>query len=148
MLGIETDEFNFQVVKKTEGLTFINDSRAINLNRLWFSLERLDEVKNVILIIGNDIEDFSVIRKLVEKKVNIIISWGSPNDKLNSQLGKLVSMIIVEESLESCIKLGTQLIQKGETLLFSPGCDNSYGTWQDRGETFNYLLNKIYAEKF
>lgn len=148
MLGIESDDFNFQVVKKTEGLTFINDSRAINLNRLWFSLERLGETKNVILIIGDEVNNFSVIKKLVEKKVSIIINWGKPNDKLTTELGKLVSMIVVEDSLESCIKLGTQLIKPGEILLFSPGCGSSYGTWQDIGETFNYLLNKIYAKEF
>jgi len=93
-------EHRLESVGKISGISFINDSKATNVNSTWYALESME--KPTILILGgmDKGNDYSLIRDLVKEKVKAIVCMGVDNRKIEEAFQHDVPLMVNTASAE------------------------------------------------
>jgi UDP-N-acetylmuramoylalanine--D-glutamate ligase len=132
-------------VREIDGVRYVNDSKATNVNAVWFALESFSEP--VVLIAGGRDKgnDYSSLKPLVSSRVRAIISIGEAAERIDAELGPSVSDSVVAESLEDAIKLAHLLAKPGDVVLLSPACASfdMFSSYEDRGDQFKHLVSTL-----
>lgn len=134
-----------EYVSSVHGITFINDSKATNVNSTWYALEHYD--RKIIWIAGgvDKGNDYELLKPLVKQKVKAIVCLGLDNSKIHSEFADSVDLIIDTESAEEAVVNAYQLAKKGEIVLLSPACASFdlFDSFEDRGDQFKEAVNKL-----
>mgnify|MGYP001260942153 FL=1 len=134
-----------EYVSSVHGITFINDSKATNVNSTWYALEHYD--RKIIWIAGgvDKGNDYELLKPLVKQKVKAIVCLGLDNSKIHREFGDSVDLIIDTESAEEAVANAYQLAKKGEIVLLSPACASFdlFDSFEDRGDQFKEAVNKL-----
>ncbi len=139
-------EHRMQSVREWNGIEFINDSKATNIESTYFSLELLEAPTTWIIGTTDMVTDYSTVNKFTKYKVVNLIVIGKESDAaIRKELVHLVDCYIRMESLEDAVLASTKLSKKGTKVLFSPACSSfdSYGDYLERGEHFTKLVNEL-----
>ncbi len=127
------------------GISFINDSKATNINSTWYALESVE--KPIIWIAGgiDKGNDYNFIKTLVKEKVKAIVCLGVDNKKLHDEFGDDVELIVDTKSASEAVQAAYQIAQKGETVLLSPACASFdlFENYEDRGNQFKKAVNNL-----
>lgn len=127
------------------GVEWINDSKATDLDSTYYSLELME--KPVIWIAGSsDIEmDYSVLDKLVKYKVKKIICFGGYETNLKYSFANMVDGYAHKSTLEEAVATAAAWSENDDVVLFSPASSsfNLYDNYQFRGEHFRNLVEKM-----
>lgn len=130
------------------GVNFINDSKATNVNSTWYALESM--TAPTILILGGKDKgnDYSEILPLVRDKVRGIVAMGKDNKKILEFFGSVVPMADTH-SLDDAMSACLQMAHPGYTVLLSPCCASFdlFSSYEDRGEKFKAAVAKIINSK-
>jgi UDP-N-acetylmuramoylalanine--D-glutamate ligase len=138
-------EHRLEFVAKVHGITFINDSKATNVNSTWFALESMD-VPTVWIVGGVDKgNDYSELLDLVKEKVKAIICLGNENKKIIDTFTGVVETIVEAGSAMEAVSLGYRLAKKDETVLLSPACASFdlFENYEDRGDQFKACVRAL-----
>jgi len=131
-------EHRLEFVDKINDVTYINDSKATNVNSTWYALDSMTEP--VIWIAGGTDKgnDYSSLHSIVKEKVKALICLGADNSKLLSEFNGLVPIIKDTHSMEEAITAAKSIAQKGETVLLSPACASFdlFKNYEHRGRMF------------
>ncbi|NOY48948.1 MAG: UDP-N-acetylmuramoyl-L-alanine--D-glutamate ligase [Chlorobi bacterium] len=134
-----------EYVSSVHGITFINDSKATNVNSTWYALEHYN--KPIVWIAGgvDKGNEYESIKELVKQKVKAIICLGLDNSKLHEEFGGCVDLIIDTESAMDAVVTAYQLAKKGEIVLLSPACASFdlFESFEDRGNQFKAAVNAL-----
>lgn len=127
------------------GITFINDSKATNINSTWYALESM--TSNVILILGgvDKGNDYSMLRDLVREKVKAIVCLGKDNKKIHEAFEEDVEVVVNSSSAREAVELSFHLAKKGDTVLLSPACASFdlFKNYEDRGNQFKAAVRDL-----
>lgn len=131
------------------GVEFINDSKATNVDAVFYALNSFE--KGIILIIGgvDKGNDYSVLDDLVRKRVKGIVCLGTDNEKLIAHFGPKISTIISTNSLKEAVETSAKWAIEGDTILLSPACASFdlFKNYEDRGKQFKETVkNFIHAQ--
>lgn len=131
-------EHRLEPCGKWNGIEFINDSKATNVDAVYYALNSFKE--GIILIIGgvDKGNDYSVLDPLVKDKVKGIVCLGTDNKKLVEHFRDKVPHIIDTQSLKEAVETSTQWAKAGDTILLSPACASFdlFKNYEDRGKQF------------
>ena len=145
LADFEAVENRLEFVRTVEGVTYINDSKATNVNATWYALESM--TTPTILILGgvDKGNDYSEIEEFVKKKVKAIVCLGVDNTKLHNFFDGKVPIITDARSMPECVDWCHRLSQSGDTVLLSPCCASFdlFKNMEDRGHQFKELVGKI-----
>ena len=126
-----------ELVGVVKDITYINDSKATNVDALKTALTAID--KNIILIAGGiwKKDSFRKIRNIVKKKVKMCFLIGKHANVIKAQL-KGVCEIQKVAGLSSAVKEASKIAIQGDTVLLSPGCSSfdMFADYRERGEVF------------
>ena len=123
--NFEGVEHRVEFVADINGVRWINDSKATNVNSCWYALESMpSQGRNVVLILGGKDKgnDYSEIEPLVLKKVKAIVCMGKDNSKLLEFFGGKVDTIVDTHSLQEAVDSSASIARNGDTVLLSPCC--------------------------
>lgn len=106
-------------VTEIDGVKFINDSEATNLNATYYALESMKQP--TIWIVGgvDKGNDYTEIEDLVKKKVKAIVCLGIDNQKNYRLFQDKTELIYSTSSMEEAVKVSKSLAEKGNTVLLS-----------------------------
>lgn len=138
-------EHRLEFVAKVNGIEFINDSKATNINSTWFALESM-ESPTVWIVGGVDKgNDYSELRNLVREKVKAIICLGTDNQKIVDAFSGDVETIVEAKSAMEAVAYGYRLAKKDETVLLSPACASFdlFENYEDRGNQFKNAVRAL-----
>jgi UDP-N-acetylmuramoylalanine--D-glutamate ligase len=138
-------EHRLEFVAKVHGITFINDSKATNVNSTWFALESMD-APTVWIVGGVDKgNDYTELLDLVKEKVKAIICLGTENKKIIDTFTGVVETIVEAGSAMEAVSLGYRLAKKDETVLLSPACASFdlFENYEDRGDQFKACVRAL-----
>jgi len=138
-------EHRLEFVAKVHGITFINDSKATNVNSTWFALESMD-APTVWIVGGVDKgNDYTELLDLVKDKVKAIICLGTENKKIIETFTGVVDTIVEAGSAMEAVSLGYRLAKKDETVLLSPACASFdlFENYEDRGDQFKSCVRAL-----
>ncbi|WP_092348128.1 UDP-N-acetylmuramoyl-L-alanine--D-glutamate ligase [Candidatus Chrysopegis kryptomonas] len=133
-----------EFVREINGVKFINDSKATNVNSLWYALESFDEP--IILIAGGRDKgnDYSKVYDLVRRKVKLILAIGESREKVYNEFKNLTRVIKVD-SMEEAVRRAYEEARPGDVVLLSPACASfdMFEDFEHRGEVFKKLVNQL-----
>lgn len=138
-------EHRLEFVAKVNGIEFINDSKATNINSTWFALESMEN-PTVWIVGGVDKgNDYSELTELVKEKVKAIICLGVNNQKIIESFSGIVDTIVEAKSAMEAVSYGYQLARKEETVLLSPACASFdlFENYEDRGNQFKQAVRRL-----
>lgn len=140
-------EHRYEHVTEVGGVEFVNDSKATNVDSLWWALETAE--RPVVLIAGGRDKggDFRKVLALVERKVKAVVAIGEATEKLRSTFSGRVDFRTAGD-LEEAARMALGLASPGDTVLLSPGCA-SYDMFRDfehRGRVFKSISMTLKRE--
>lgn len=131
-------EHRLEKVTEKDGVLWINDSKATNVDACHVALEAMS--RPVVLIVGgkdkgNDYED---IKPLVREKCRALVFLGADNAKLHAAFDGMGIDIADTHSMKDCVAECRRLAKKGDVVLLSPCCASFdlFRNMEDRGEQF------------
>ena len=127
------------------GIEFINDSKATNINAAWYALESMQN-PTVWIVGGVDKgNDYTELEALVKSKVKAIVCLGQDNAKIKEAFAGLVEQIIETNSADDAVLAAYQLAYKDETVLLSPACASFdlFKNYEDRGNQFKQAVRRL-----
>ncbi|MDR2127286.1 MAG: UDP-N-acetylmuramoyl-L-alanine--D-glutamate ligase [Prevotellaceae bacterium] len=138
-------EHRLEFVLSIGGIKFINDSKATNVNSVWYAL---DSIKgNIVWIAGGTDKgnDYNEIMDLVKEKVRAIVCLGIDNSKIVSFFKDAVPIIIETYSAKDAVEKSYELACSGDTVLLSPACASFdlFENYEDRGEQFKKYVRNL-----
>ena len=143
--GFEGLEHRLEFVATVRGVEFINDSKATNVNSVWFALESMK--KPVVLILGGQDKgnDYNEIMELVKEKVSAIVCMGVDNSPIHAAFDDVVETIVDTQSAEGAVKAAYRLAQGGDVVLLSPACASFdlFKNYEDRGVQFKQAVKNL-----
>jgi UDP-N-acetylmuramoylalanine--D-glutamate ligase len=131
-------EHRLEDVAEIDGVKFINDSKATNVNAAYYALESM---KNPTIWIVGGVDkgnDYTEIEELVKRKVKAIVCLGLDNDKIINFFQGKKDLIYSTSSMEEAVKVSKSIAEKGDTVLLSPCCASFdlFDNYEDRGNQF------------
>ena len=150
-LGLKTfvnDDHRMQPVADLDGVNWINDSKATNVDSTRYALMAIPD--NIIWIVGgvDKGNDYESLLGLVKERVKHIIALGTDNSKIEAAFGQIASVSSVS-SMEAAIALAREISQDGDTVLLSPACASFdlFKNYMDRGEQFIAQVTQLMNTK-
>jgi UDP-N-acetylmuramoylalanine--D-glutamate ligase len=144
-ISFEGLEHRLEFVASVRGVDFINDSKATNVNSVWFALESM--TKPTILILGGQDKgnDYSEIAALVKEKVRAIVCLGIDNTPIHAAFGAIIENIVDTGSAKEAVKAAYALADKGDIVLLSPACASFdlFKNYEDRGRQFKEAVHEL-----
>lgn len=136
-------------VGTVNGVEFINDSKATNVDSVVYAL---GSYKQPLVWIAGGIDkgnDYNLIKDQVQEKVKALICLGTDNKKLKDFFGGIVPIIRETQSVEELVQIALQEAQKGDVVLLSPACASFdlFKNYEDRGDQFRKAVEKLKKEK-
>ena len=145
LASFEAVEHRLEFVRTLNGVRYINDSKATNVNSTWYALESMNEP--VVLVLGGKDKgnDYSEIEQLVKDKVVAIVCLGVDNTKLHAFFDGKVAVVEDARSMKECVDKCHALARDGQTVLLSPCCASFdlFKSYEDRGAQFKDCVNSL-----
>ena len=138
-------EHRMEFVAKVNGIEFINDSKATNINAAWFALESME--KPTVWIVGgvDKGNDYSELFELATQKVKAIVCLGLDNQKIIEAFKDKVEVIVEAKSANEAVSFAYQLAGKDDAVLLSPACASFdlFSSYEDRGQQFKQAVRML-----
>ena len=145
LMDFQAVEHRLEYVRTLDGVRWINDSKATNVNSTWYALESMRDP--VVLILGGKDKgnDYTEIEPFVLEKVKAIVCLGVDNRKLHAFFDGKVPVVTDAGSMAECVNKCHALAQNGDTVLLSPCCASFdlFTSYEDRGRQFKSLVNSL-----
>ncbi|MBR6981659.1 MAG: UDP-N-acetylmuramoyl-L-alanine--D-glutamate ligase [Prevotella sp.] len=142
-------EHRLEPVATVRGVTYVNDSKATNVDACWYALESM-KTPTVLIIGGKDKgNDYTEIKDLVLEKCRALVYLGADNAKLHGFFDGIAKEKGIQvrdtHSMADCVKACSELAQPGDTVLLSPCCASFdlFKNMEDRGEQFKTLVREM-----
>ncbi len=134
-----------EFVASIAGVDYINDSKATNVNAVWYALESL--APQVVLIMGgvDKGNDYEMLRELVRTKVRAIVCIGKDNSRIYDSLEGDAKIMVNSNSMADAVQIASHLAEKGDTVLLSPACASFdwFKNYEDRGDQFKAAVFEL-----
>jgi UDP-N-acetylmuramoylalanine--D-glutamate ligase len=138
-------EHRLEAVLKVRGVTFINDSKATNVNSAWYALESM-KTKTIWIVGGTDKgNEYTGLKDLVKEKVKAIVCLGVDNTKIIEAFKDIVPAIVETRSAKEAVQKAYELASPEETVLLSPACASFdlFENYEDRGRQFKKAVREL-----
>jgi len=128
-----------------QGVNYINDSKATNVNAAYYALDSMNS-QTVWVVGGVDKgNDYSELLPLVREKVKAIICLGVDNKKIIETFSPIIDLIVETESMDEAVKISRKIAEKKDTVLLSPACASFdlFKDYEDRGNQFKEAVRNL-----
>ena len=128
-----------------DGVDYINDSKATNINSVIVAIKTY--TRPLILILGgyNKGADFRLLLSHIKSNsVKTIITYGEAGGQIKTAIGDAVRSI-KKVDLNSAVKTAHLIAQPGDIVLLSPGCASfdQFSNFEARGDFFKSIVKGL-----
>lgn len=127
------------------GVEFVNDSKATNVDSVVYALGSYD--RPLVWIAGgiDKGNDYSIIRDAVKQKVRALICLGKDNEKLKKAFGDTVPVIKETQNVKELVSMALEVAKEGDVVLLSPACASFdlFRNYEDRGDQFRSAVKEF-----
>ncbi len=141
----EGAEHRLERVLKINGVEYINDSKATNVNATFYALDSMNS-PTVWIVGGVDKgNDYFDLMPLVREKVKAIICLGVDNQKIIQAFGSVIDLVVETAGAEEAVKVAYKIAEKGDSVLLSPACASFdlFENYEDRGRQFKNAIREL-----
>ena len=145
LAGFEGVPHRLEEIRTVDGVLYVNDSKATNVNAVWYALESFD--RPVVLIAGGRDKgnDYTDLKPLVRKGVRAVVAMGESAEKVYEELGTEAEERGKARSMEEALNLAQDFAESGDAVLLSPACSSfdMYENYEERGDIFRRLVKTL-----
>jgi UDP-N-acetylmuramoylalanine--D-glutamate ligase len=131
-------------VATINGIKFINDSKATNVDSVWYALQSV--AAPIILIAGGKDKgsSYQPLSALVKERVKMLIVIGQAATKIKTEIG-LLTKTADAPSLEEAVEIAYKNSQPNDTVLLSPACASfdMFENFEHRGRVFKQKVSEL-----
>ena len=145
LISFSNVEHRLEEVLKIQNITYINDSKATNVNATYYALESM-EGQTVWIVGGIDKgNNYTELLPLVREKVKSIICIGLDNEKIIESFSPVVDVLVETQSMSEAVKIAHKLANKKDYVLLSPACASFdlFKNFEDRGNQFKQAVRNL-----
>lgn len=132
-------------VREVHGVRYINDSKATNVNAVWYALESMRDP--VILLAGGRDKgnDYEPLRPLISQKVKTLVCFGEAAGVISEAVGDSAGRNLRARDLQEALELASEEAQSGDIVLLSPACASfdQFDNYEQRGNAFKRLVSNL-----
>jgi len=147
MENFDSIKHRIQLIKKINGISYINDSKATNIQSVIAAINSFNNP--IILLLGgkNKNSNFRQLLPHTKRHVKHIVSYGEAGGEIAAAIGDAVRLDCVN-SLKEAVASAQKFALKGDIILLSPGCASfdQFKNFEERGNKFIKIV-KMYSEK-
>ncbi len=135
-----------ELVGEHQGVRFVNDSKATNVNAVWYALESFDREKVILIAGGRDKgNDYSALRDLVASRTRGVVAIGESAKKVMRDLGSVSARSVEADDMADAVRCAAALAEPGDVVLLSPACASfdQYDNYEHRGDAFRDAVNAL-----
>ncbi len=133
-----------EFVRTLDGVTYMDDSKATNVDAVYRALESF--IEPVILIMGGRDKggDYKILEKVMQNHVKHLILLGEASGLIAAALGNLVPTELVS-SMRAAVTKAHQFASAGDVVLLSPACSSfdMFRSYAHRGGVFQSEVQKL-----
>ncbi len=137
-------EHRLEFVREFEGVEYVNDSKATNVDSVWYALQSFRRPL-VLLLGGRDKgNDYGRLQGLVREHVRTIIAIGESAEKVRLAFVETVPVTVCG-SMEDAVQTARRLARRGDIVLLSPACASFdwFENYEHRGRVFKNLVAQL-----
>ncbi|MFC2441982.1 MAG: UDP-N-acetylmuramoyl-L-alanine--D-glutamate ligase [Capnocytophaga ochracea] len=143
--GFKGAPHRLEEVKVVDGVTYVNDSKATNVNSVFYAL---DTIKTpIVWIVGGQDKgnDYNSLLPYVHEKVRAIVCLGVDNTPIIQSFYNTIGTLVETRSMDEAVKLAQGFAQEGDTVLLSPACASFdlFKNYEERGDLFKAAVQKL-----
>ena len=142
-------EHRLEPAGERDGVEWINDSKATNVDSVWYALESM--TRPVVWIAGGTDKgnDYTPLKEFARKKVKALVCMGLDNEKLIREFSDIVPEVVSCSSLDEAMRAAERLASDGDTVLLSPACASFdlFKNYEQRGELFKEWVRENVINK-
>lgn len=145
LLSFKGLEHRLEHTRIVNGITFINDSKATNIDAMIAALSSF--TKPVVLIAGGEDKgsDLSVAIRHLKDKVKVLVLLGEAAERMTHAWRNVVDNTKIAGSFEDAVHTAFKKAHAGDTVLLSPGCASfdMFKSFEERGEVFKEIVRGL-----
>jgi UDP-N-acetylmuramoylalanine--D-glutamate ligase len=137
-------EHRLEIVREVEGVRFVNDSKATNVDSVWYALQAFAE-PIVLLLGGRDKgNDYSRLAEPVRGHVRAIVAIGESAEKVERSFSG-IKPVVRAGSMDEAVMTAKSLAHRGDVVLLSPACASFdwFKNYEQRGKVFKELVKNL-----
>ena len=145
LISFSNVEHRLEEVLKIQNITYVNDSKATNVNATFYALESM-EGQTVWIAGGIDKgNNYTELLPLVREKVKSIVCIGLDNEKIIESFSPVVDVLVETQSMSEAVKIAHKLATKKDYVLLSPACASFdlFKNFEDRGNQFKKAVRNL-----
>ena len=137
-------QHRLEPVGAKDGIEYINDSKATNVDSAWYALESM--TRPTVWIAGGTDKgaSYAPLFDLAKKKVHTLVCMGVDNSRLEKEFAGVVPNIISCHSFEEAMEAVVRVAKQGDAVLLSPACASFdlFKSYEHRGREFKEWIQK------
>ena len=137
-------EHRLEPAGEKDGVKWINDSKATNVDSVWYALESM--TRPTVWIAGGTDKgnDYAPLKEFARKKVKCLVCMGLDNEKLVREFTDIVPEVISCSSLDEAMQAARGVATEGDVVLLSPACASFdlFKNYEQRGELFKQWVKE------
>ena len=137
-------EHRLEPAGERDGVQWINDSKATNVDSVWYALESM--TRPVVWIAGGTDKgnDYNPLKGFAREKVKALICMGVDNEKLVREFEGVVPKVISTNTLDDAMRAAKAEATEGDVVLLSPACASFdlFKNYEQRGELFKQWVKE------
>jgi UDP-N-acetylmuramoylalanine--D-glutamate ligase len=138
-------DHRLQLVGEINGVRFINDSKATNVEAAWYALDGIHQP--IVWIAGGTDKgnDYTSLLDLAENRVKALVCLGIDNTKLHAAFDAVVPHVEETQSMKDAVQRAAALAAPGDVVLLSPCCASFdlFKNYEDRGRQFAQAVGEL-----
>ena len=145
LLNFNGAPHRLEPVLKIQNIKYINDSKATNVNAVYFALESMTS-PTVWIVGGVDKgNDYEMLYPLVREKIKAIICLGVDNQKIIDAFQPITDLVVETQSMKEAVLMANKIAEKNDNVLLSPACASFdlFENYEDRGNQFKQAVREL-----
>jgi len=142
-------EHRLEPAGERNGIRWINDSKATNVDSVWYALESMQQ-PTVWIAGGTDKgNDYTPLKEFARRKVKALICMGLDNAKLKRDFDGIIPVIEDCSSLDEAMRAAERHASEGDAVLLSPACASFdlFRNYEERGRLFKEWVKENILDK-
>ncbi len=137
-------EHRLEFVRELDGVEYINDSKATNVDSVWYALQSFDNPIYLILGGKDKGNNYTQIENLVKQNVQKIYAIGSSSQKVKNFFERVVE-VELKDDLNDCVLSARAEAEENSVLLLSPACASfdMFKSYEHRGKVFKEAVMSL-----
>lgn len=138
-------EHRLEFVDVVDGVEYVNDAKATDLNSTWYSLECMDQ--SVIWIMGSssDDRDYDLMNDIDVNNIKAFVITGQHHEKVRASLQNVKQPCIQCDSILDAAIAAKEIANSGDVVLYSPGFSDleNFTHFKEQGQAFRKAVREM-----